>query len=394
MHASASPFEGLAERNNWLGVPIAKDKFGKILLSERVGIKTLKEWSVDPQVKIEEGGKMGSLFDSVEDFDTDACAAKLAALAKLNRPVTKNSAFVFIKPHAVTDKVKELAKAGLEKFGLKILKEGSIKAEAIDKKKLIDQHYYAIASKATILKPDQLNVPEDKFQAQFGLSWKDALASGKVFNAMDGCAKLGIDAAEMDTQWGKCKAAKKLVKFGGGFYCGLIEIDGKDPLYIFNGFFMAMRSKFTLPGTSIHYYVVEWDPAELSWADFRGKVLGPTDPAEAPKDSLRGQILANWKDLGLEAEPNVGDNGMHASASPFEGLAERNNWLKVPFPKDRFGKLLLSEEVSMKQLKAWSVDPQVTLEEGGKQGSLFDSVEDFDADPCLAKLAALAKLNK
>ena len=37
--------------------------------------------------------------------------------------------------------------------------------------------------------PDQLNVPEDMFQSQFGLSWKDALASGMVFNAMDGCAK-------------------------------------------------------------------------------------------------------------------------------------------------------------------------------------------------------------
>ena len=53
----------------------------------------------------------------------------------------------------MTDKVKELAKAGLEAHGIKILKQGSIKGETIDKKKLIDQHYFAIASKATILKP-------------------------------------------------------------------------------------------------------------------------------------------------------------------------------------------------------------------------------------------------
>ena len=50
-----------------------------------------------------------------------------------------------------------------------------------------------------------------------------------------------------------------MVKFGGGFYCGLIE-----GLYVFNGFFMSMRSKFTAPGLSIHYYVVEWDSAALS----------------------------------------------------------------------------------------------------------------------------------
>merc|ERR1719188_1643991 len=297
-------------------------------------------------------------------MDAKECLAKLKVLSDLNRPPAKNSAFVFIKPHAVTDAVKSLVKAGLEAKGLTVRKEGSIKGEVIDKKKLIDQHYYAIASKATILKPDQLNVPEDKFKEQFGITWKDALASGKVFNAMDGCKELGIDADAMDKAWAKAKADKKLVKFGGGFYCGLVEVEGKEPVYIFNGFFMAMRSKFTQPGTEIYYYSVEWDPSTLSWADFRGKVLGPTDPAEAPADSLRGQILAKWEELGLESKPNVGDNGMHASASPFEGFAERNNWLNVPIEKDSFGTRMLDAGLSASQIKAWSVDPQVTVEAG------------------------------
>merc|ERR1719343_1477304 len=341
VHASASPFEAFAERNNWLSVPIQKDKFAARMLDAKVPLGAIKAWSVDPQVLVEEG-KMGSIFDALEDMDADACLAKTVEVAKLNKPAAKNSAFVFIKPHAVTDKVKELVKAGLEAKGLKILQEGSIKGEVIDKKKLIDQHYYAIASKATILKPDQLNVPEDKFKEQFGLTWKDALASGKVFNAMDGCAKLGIDADALDAEWAKAKKDKKLVKFGGGFYCGLIEMDGKDPVYIFNGFFMSMRAKFTAPGTEIYYYSVEWDPAKLSWADFRGKVLGPTDPAEAPKDSLRGEVLAKWKDLGLTSEPNVGDNGMHASASPFEAFAERTNWTGIPIAEDRFANRMLA----------------------------------------------------
>jgi hypothetical protein len=64
-----------------------------------------------------------------------------------------------------------------------------------------------------------------------------------------------------------------LVKFGGGFYCGLIEVPGKKPIYTFNAFFMSMRSKFVMPGTSIHYYVVEFEPSELNWSDFRGKVF-------------------------------------------------------------------------------------------------------------------------
>jgi len=308
-----------------------------------------------------------------------------------NRPPAKNSAFVFIKPHAVTDAVKSLVKAGLEAKGITIRKEGSIKGEVIDKKKLIDQHYYAIASKATILKPDQLNVPEDKFKAQFGLSWKDALASGKVFNAMDGCKELGLDADGLDKEWAKAKAAKKLVKFGGGFYCGLIEVEGKAAVYIFKGFFMSMRSKFTKPGTQIYYYSVEWDPATLSWEDFRGKVLGPTDPADAPKDSLRGEVLAKWKDLGLESEPNVGDNGVHASASPFEAFAERNNWMKVPIEKDVFGRLMLSEGMTFETIKSWSVDPQVNIGDG-KMGSVFDALEDLDVDNCLTKVVQLSGL--
>ena len=71
--------------------------------------------------------------------------------------------------------------AGLQKVGFMIVKEGSIKAEVIDKKKLIDQHYCAIASKSTILKPEQLNVPEDKFHAQFGLSLEGCLGLGEGF---------------------------------------------------------------------------------------------------------------------------------------------------------------------------------------------------------------------
>merc|ERR1719380_249725 len=211
---------------------------------------------------------------------------------------------------------------------------------------------------------------------------------------MDACKHLKIDAARLDAAWAKAKAAKKLVKFGGGFYCGLVEVEGKDPLYIFNGFFMAMRSKFTQKGTQIYYYSVEWDAAKLSWADFRNKVLGPTDPAEAPKDSLRGEILAKWEELGLKSQPNVGDNGMHASASPFEAFAERNNWMGVPIAKDKFAARLLAGKIPLGAIKAWSVDPQVIIEEGGKQGSIFDALEDMDAAACVSKSVVLAKLNR
>jgi nucleoside diphosphate kinase len=388
MHASASPFEALAERNNWLGISIDDDNFGKIVLGAGLSSQRISAWSVDPQVRIE-GSEKGSIFDQLEDLDSSDCLSKLKAISEMN---LMNQAFVFIKPHAVTEKAKKLAADGLRSKKISILAEGSISGESIDEKKLIDQHYYAIASKATILKPSELNVPTDKFEAQFGLSWQAALDSGKVFNAMDGCKYLEINADELDKAWAKTKAAKKLVKFGGGFYCGLVEVDGTDPVYIFNGFFMSMRSKFTQPGTEIYYYTVEWDPTALSWADFRGKVLGPTDPNDAPADSLRGQMLARWKELGLSSEPNVGDNGMHASASPFEALAERTNWLQASIGSDQFGKQMLLTDMTEALIKAWSVDPQVVIAPA-THGSIFDQLEDLDSTECLLKLAEVSKLN-
>eukprot|EP00966_Prymnesium_polylepis_P180088 4169957-Prymnesium_polylepis.1 len=97
---------------------------------------------------------------------------------------------------------------------------------------------------------------------------------------------------------------------------------------------MAMREKYTKPSASIYYYLVEWDPAVLSWEDFRGKVLGATDPATAADGAVRKEIFKDWKKLGLASEPNVGDNGVHASASPFEALAERLNWMGATLEGD------------------------------------------------------------
>ena len=207
------------------------------------------------------------------------------------------------------------------------------------------------------MKPDQLNVPKDKFKKEFGVSWDAVLQNGLAFNAMDACAHLGLDVPQLTAVWEPCKK----VKFGGGFYCGRVEAPGKPVVYVFNGFFMSMRAKFVDPAASIHYFLAEFDPAKLSWADFRGAVLGPTDPKQAPADSLRGIILSRWSELGLPGEPNVSDNGVHASASPFEGLAERLNWLQRTVDADPFGQALLAAGVPEETIKAWTIDPQVSL---------------------------------
>ena len=118
--------------------------------------------------------------------------------------------------------------------------------------------------------------------------------------------------------------------------------------------------------------------------------VGPTDPEAAPTDSLRGAILAQWEELGLMSNPNTGANGVHTSASPFEALIERVNWLDYRADRDSFGKLMLWAGVSRSLFKEWSDDPQVTFSVLPMTKSIFDTLEDMDSDLCFAHCQLIA----
>jgi len=319
----------------------------------------------------------------------DPALAKRVGELEVEAAEKTSSAFVFIKPHAVTEDVKALVKKELAAAGIVVKSEGAIPAETIDKQQLIDTHYGAIAAKAVKLSPSELTVQpkaQEEFEQAFGLTWSDAVSQGAVFNAMQGAEALGITPEELGARWGTLSKGVDMLKFGGGFYCGKIE-----DVFIINGFYMNMRSKFTTPGTCIYYFETEWDARMLSWQDFRAKVLGATDPAAAVEGSIRNLIFTNWEALGLAACPDTGDNGVHASASPFEALAERSNWLGTPLARDPYGKAMLASGVPMRLMKAWTDDPPVTFE--GKKQSIFDLLEDLDGRECLQKSAKIAKEN-
>ena len=295
-----------------------------------------------------------------------------------------NSAFVFIKPHANTGEARDLVRRMLTENGIVVEDEGCISAERIDEERLIDWHYYAIGSKAVMLKPDQLNVPTDKFESAFHVTWDKVLQQNLAYNALDACAYLGVDATGLDKAWTAAKEAGKLVKLGGGFYCGLIDtVPGKDAIYVMNGFYMAMRAKFITPGSSIYYFNVEWRSKDLSFADFRSQVLGSTDPALSPSESIRGTIWRTWEELGLSHCPNTADNGVHASASPFEALSERLNWRKGTAASDAFGRRLLLLGMKESTIMALCQDPVVN------GSSVFDALEGSDADECVVRALSI-----
>jgi hypothetical protein len=103
--------------------------------------------------------------------------------------------------------------------------------------------------------------------------------------------------------------------------------------------------------------------------------------------------LDQYKNLGLASKPNTGDNGVHASASPFEALTERKNWLGKSVEDDSYGKGLIAAGVPSDTIAKWSGDCQVLVEgetKDGKTMSLFDTLEDLDADTILAKVSKIS----
>lgn len=300
-----------------------------------------------------------------------------------------NSALVFIKPHANTQATRDLVIDKLNSANIRVLTQVDIGGKEIDEKGLIDQHYYSIASKATILPAKDIPVPPEKFQEAFGESWEQVLQDDRAVNAMEACQRFGCSPSQLNDAWNKVSA----VKFGGGFYCARVSINRKPELYVFNAFYMDMRSKFVGDDKEIRCYVVEWDPEELSWASFRKNVLGPTDPMEAPPQSIRRMILDQYKSLDLKSEPNKSDNGVHASASAFEGLAEKMNWLDLDPENDAFGKLLLDSGLTKSKISEWTKDPQVKTSESSF-GSIFDELEEMDAPACVQRMIVLESLNR
>jgi len=188
--------------------------------------------------------------------------------------------------------------------------------------------------------------------------------------------RLNLSVQEMDDKWSPLKIGNGKVKLGGGFYAGLI-----DGLYVINGFYLAMRNVYTTPGRSITWYALEWASSDLSWADFRQRLVGDTDPANAEDASLRGAIHRAWRELGLDDEPDTGHNAVHASASPFESLVERCNWLGRRAEGDPFGQEILARGVSPATLQHWTSDPVV--EHQGVRTSLFDLFENLDSEDCI-----------
>lgn len=301
--------------------------------------------------------------------------------------VQDNVAFVFVKPHACTQKTLELVPSFLEDKGLSILRSGSVQAEDIDKRGIIDAHYSAIAKVgmaqdiATLALGDS---EANKFEKGYGKPLDEAMASGEVCSAVQALEILKVDAAKLLE---RCLAAG-YEKLRSGLYCARLEGGPTGQLFVMNGFYSRMREKFTKPGVVVHWFLVSFTEATLPWKEFRGQVIGATNPADAGNGSLRARIRDDWQTLGLKEETNYQDNGVHASAGPLEALRERQVWLGDEPEADPFGRAI--GEKCTAPLSQLLESPVLELADG-RTGPAFDLLEDTGTATCIEVLST-AKL--
>lgn len=302
---------------------------------------------------------------------------------KKEAPV-KNRALVFIKPHAVTEKTISFVEEFLGQHQIQLSEARRITAKQISRQGIVDKHYFAIARTAVFSTPEEYQLGEGakrKFAEAFGIGWDAAVEKGKILNSVDAQERLGhISGIELNELW---KQAQQ-TKLAPGLYAGYFEQQG---FYVINGFYPGQREVFTSEGAEVVLYEAEFDPAEVSWGQFRGQIIGATDPAKAVQGSLRNLLLERYTELGQTAKPEMSRNGVHASAGPLEGLRERMVWLGTKLRKTPFAAALLERGMSPDRLNELLENPVVQLD--GQSGPVFDLTEDIDADAAVEKLFEL-----
>ena len=182
----------------------------------------------------------------------------------------RNSALVFVKPHAATDPCEAFVRQHLAAAGVGVVDAGVKSAAEIEASKLIDQHYGSLARIAMELQPADVDLSPAalaEFAETYGVDWGTAL--GSALRNDEAMAELGVDGMALEPLWRggvQCKLAP-------GTYVSRLDGVSK-PLYTLNGFYPAMRQAYVEPGAEVRYLVCEWEEADLSWRGFRREVVG------------------------------------------------------------------------------------------------------------------------
>lgn len=305
-----------------------------------------------------------------------------------NKSADKENEFLFfLKPELTIPSasinlgaVLELVFEKIEKFGLIVNDINVIGADYLDKYNIIAQHYGVINKLAAAAK----TILSATAREQFFKTYQKTVDEADVLGGIEVLAKYpSFTPQSLEMLW---EMSEPQVKLAGGTYCRILLIEGKE-LYVINGFHPNQLIHFTAKGRSIVTMTLAGD---LRWASARNNFIGATNPEKAQEGSLRRLLLESKGRFGL-SEVSQGQNGVHLSAGPVEGLVELMRYnsdfsdsSKIKHYTDfGFGKDI-AENFTKEEIDSILLNKDITI--GTKVVSIFDLTEEADSNEALAKL--------
>lgn len=466
IHAPVSALEGLRERLIWMhNALLYTDQFGARLLASRLQSATITNWiEKNPNVSpydmnvldvmsgknsmqvmaiarelVEEERRLENLKAerriAIAERESPGSSKRLklplhvtrkpagpaglkvqdeiGSLAKskslsVKRSGTKESAFLFTKPHANSPKVIALLKEILEVFGIKILSQGKVTSTYIRQHDMFSRQFrelsdYSDPPYVRREEGQEVEAVDDGPKRVFEL--EDIVISEQENAAF--CKAFDVKS------WAMVRAQKKLLTLAQTLdVCPALDEEGlgrlhesaevvhrvrkglyvtrldelpkrsrrKAPIYVVNAFTGTMRNSYHTKKAVVNYMIVEWESGALSWKDFLGEVVGDTNPAKALPGSIRHSILMDWEKLGLPCEPSPLYNCVGAPNSAFEALRSRLIWNKGALLfTDLFGSRVLAARIPSGSVK--KVLEEKTLPDG--QGRIRKKMNGKDSSECI-----------
>jgi hypothetical protein len=296
-----------------------------------------------------------------------------------------NQAVLFTKPlhHVdVTLSPEDLAhrsRTFFEGAGFRIIQHMEMTGAELRERDAIREHYLMYSRAACAPSTEELGLTDEgreRFAAAFGKEWGGE--SGKVLTSPALQRQKGVGSHELYLLWNEQFSAGLTCKVQEGIIIArLQELD----CYCINAFYPAMEENFYHPDTRITYYVLEFDAGQVSWEQFRKRILGATDASKAPPGSFRGRLYAEYP----VAFPGR-DNFVHGSAGPLEGLVER--MIHEPgfdMADSPVGRYLLERGISQERFRTWKSGCPVK-----QLGEIFDITEEKNTGEALAQLDTIS----
>lgn len=281
-----------------------------------------------------------------------------------------NQAVIFTKPvHHLQSPLSsgELNQRVLEFFkkkGFRFVCSQTVTGTELKARDVIKQHYRMYSTAACAETVDLEPAAQKRFESFFGRRWRDELEAGRIVSMPRLLQRPDVDVHRLFALWRALYPENKTVKLQAGLIMGFIEELG---VYGINAFYPALEANFYHPDTVMHYHVVEFDPAEVSWKTFRRDLLGPTDSGKAAPETFRGMLYNEYPVSFPER-----DNYVHGSAGPLEGFVERI--IHEPgfdITANPVGSLLAERGVTLSSFAEWKAKQSLA-----SLGSLFDETEE------------------